>query len=158
MTFLKILLTLFFTSNNADFIKKDLFYEAISSNNEIKIDKLLTTLETSNKSNLNQAYIASLKMKKSDFETILKIKISIFKDGANTLDSLILKSSNHLEMRFLRLIIQENAPKILKYNTSIQKDKEYIINFYKDQKNDLQKHILQYAKNSQIINEADLVL
>ena len=44
---------------------------------------------------------------------------------------MLLKLEN-VEYRFLRLPIQEHAPKIIKYQKDIQKDKEMIIREYKN--------------------------
>ncbi|MFT4645910.1 MAG: putative XRE-type DNA-binding protein [Planctomycetota bacterium] len=153
MILIKILLHFVLFSNNANDVLTDEFYSALASNDQTKIALQLNKLDLLKRTNLNQAYIATLKLKKSSFEKVLKTKITIFKEGATSLDLLIDESPQNTELRFLRCIIQENAPKILKYNTNLEVDKQLVIKEFKNQNKNLQKHILQYAKNSNLFPE-----
>jgi uncharacterized protein YehS (DUF1456 family) len=53
-------------------------------------------------------------------------KLSYFKRGKNMLEHAISKDSNNIELRYLRLSIQLNAPAFLGYKSRISKDKKLI--------------------------------
>lgn len=72
-----------------------------------------------------------------------------FTDGAKLIDGAISKEPNNIEIRLIRLSIQENIPKALKYNANIQED----VNFIQKHKNDikdseLKSYVNQYVKQS----------
>lgn len=91
-------------------------------------------------------------MKKSDFQKDVKIKVATFKEGAALLEKEIALDSTNVEYRFIRLIIQEKAPKILKYNLNLEEDKNFIIQNYKNSSVSLKEEILKYSKISNILN------
>lgn len=60
----------------------------------------------------------------------IKNKKKLFKEGALLLEQSIQEKPENIELRTLRLSVQENAPKILKYNKQIEEDKAFIIAAY----------------------------
>jgi hypothetical protein len=50
----------------------------------------------------------------------------MFKSGRSKLESAITKDKENTEYRFLRLIIQEHAPRIVKYRNELEKDSKWI--------------------------------
>lgn len=48
------------------------------------------------------------------------------KAGIKWIDDAIKKAPNNVEVRLIRLSIQENLPKMFKYNTQIESDKKFI--------------------------------
>lgn len=48
------------------------------------------------------------------------------KAGIKWIDDAIAKAPNNVEVRLIRLSIQENLPKMFKYNTHIESDKKFI--------------------------------
>ena len=107
-------------------IDKSNFYEALESNSESVISENIAALEKLNSSKDKDAYIGTLTMKRAKFMKTPKEKATIFRTGRDMLENSINKAPKNAEYRFLRLIIQENSPKILKYNHDIQKDVEII--------------------------------
>ena len=73
-------------------------------------------------------------------------KYDAFVEGKKQLESLIKKYTNNLELRFLRLTIQENLPDFLGYNEQIDIDKVFIKKNLKDIQNDadLKARIVEY--------------
>lgn len=157
MIFIQIIISILLFTNPLESTLKDEFYKTLASNNQEETEALIAKIKTLKNSSINQAYIATLTMKQSDFEKIVKNKISLFKEGATTLNNLILENPNTLEMRFLRFIIQDKAPKILKYNSNLENDKKQIIIGYKNQNKNIQQHIISYTKESQKITENELL-
>jgi len=53
-------------------------------------------------------------------------KKEYFKEGAALLEYIIAKNPKHIELRVIRLSIQENSPKVLKYRANKSEDAAYI--------------------------------
>lgn len=146
--FFIILLSIFFSKN----LKKEVFYNAFSNNSISEINELIKSLKE-HPTGQNNAYLGALLMKKSNFEKDIKQKIKLFKEGAKFLETEIEKDGKNIEYRFIRLIIQENAPKILKYNSNIEEDKKMLVDNFEKLTPFLQKHIKEYSKKSDVLRK-----
>ena len=133
-------------------IDKNSFYKVLSSNSETEITNKLQQLEKEKTSSLILAYKGALIAKKASFEKKATQKIKLFKTGVTLLETEITKSPKKIEFRFLRLAIQENCPKILKYNQHIKNDVAVITAGYPKLNKELKKIILDYAKSSKTLN------
>lgn len=129
---------------------KQAFYNAMSANN---LDEINTMLELVKSSGLDEkgAYEGALLMKKAGLVSKAKEKLSLFKTGRIKLEAAISKHNNNTEFVFLRLIIQEHAPKAVKYSSQIESDSEMIRNNYKSLSLVVQKAILDYSKKSKVL-------
>lgn len=135
--------------------KKD-FYKALSSGEEAAIDRAIAGLEKGKSSSRTNAYKGALTMKKAGFEKGVKEKVRTFKKGAYLLEDEIKSNPANTEYRFLRLTIQEHAPKVLKYNKQLEEDKQAVIAGYDKLDNDLKLIVSNYAKDSKVLKQADL--
>jgi len=80
-------------------------------------------------------------------------KWKCFNKGIEKLDQLIESHSDNLELRFLRLTIQDNVPNFLGYNANLKEDKEFIHNnLSKILDEDLQERITYYLSYNNITN------
>lgn len=132
------------------------YYKALSGGEEAAIDSMLSKLETEKSSSKVNAYKGALIMKKAAFVKGVNGKVKNFKKGANLLENEIRNNPANTEFRFLRLTVQEHAPKILKYNKELDNDKEVIIKGYHKLDSDLKEVIAGYVKDSRILNQSDL--
>ena len=82
--------------------------------------------------------------------------MNLFKAGKAKLEPAIAKDTANAEYRFLRLQIQEHAPKAVKYNDKLKSDKMFISKEYKNLSPEIQQAILDYSKQSKILLPADL--
>lgn len=124
------------------------FYNTLKSNELVQIEKQIGVLELKKETSQTNAYLGALYMKKSNYLKDVKIKIASFKKGNNLLENEIEKNPKNLEYRFLRLAIQENAPKILKYNINIEEDAKFINENFNNSSASLIKIITIYASSS----------
>lgn len=69
-----------------------------------------------------QAYLGAIGMKTAEYQKSPGDKLKKFREGKVLLEKAIQIHPDNVEYRFLRLMIQENAPGILKYNTNIKED------------------------------------
>lgn len=131
------------------------FYSVFSDESLNKIEKQISVLENSNIKYKN-AYLGALYMKQAAYLKVPAKKLKVFKQGHKLLEEEIKKNPKKTEWRFLRLAIQENAPKMLKYNKNIQEDKGVIISNYHNLDATVKKAVKDYAQNSGILKLKEL--
>jgi hypothetical protein len=129
---------------------KSAFYNAMASDNLQEINTQLAIISSASIAE-KEAYEGALLMKKAGLVTKAKEKLSLFKAGRLKLEASIKKNSNNTEFVFLRLIIQEHAPKMVKYNTDIEKDSLQIRTNYKNLSPIVQQAIIDYSKKSKVL-------
>ncbi len=76
-------------------------------------------------------------------------------EGLTILEKSIAKEPKNIEMRLIRLSIQEHAPKILKYSSNIQEDREMIVAGYKKESKAVQELIKDYSLQSKVFTDSD---
>lgn len=99
-------------------------------------------------SDLSNAYLGGAYITKAKYEKGIKNKKALIVKGADLLDNAVKNKPKDLEIRLIRLIIQENVPNIVKYKMFIQEDKKVILEHYSSQSTDIKKWISGYAKKS----------
>ena len=139
-------------AQDTDKLNKNSFYDILASENLDKIDSLLPRIQAL-AINEKEAYQGALLMKKADLIKGPGKKLSVFKEGHELLERAINEDQNNAEYRFLRLIIQENAPKILGYSSEVESDSLYILENIKTLTPAVQKALLDYCKKSKALDE-----
>jgi len=134
---------------NSD-LNRTAFYKAMESEDQTLIDAQISELNLAS-SNLKNAFLGAMIMKKAGIGGNPFYKLWLFKKGHELLEDAIKESPNNTEFRFLRLMIQENAPGFLGYNDSEERDSEYIRKAYNTLPENLQKTILAYNKTSKVL-------
>ncbi|MEJ0104100.1 MAG: hypothetical protein WDO19_16740 [Bacteroidota bacterium] len=125
-------------------------YTVIESGNKSDIDAQLSIVKGSLLPE-KEAYEGTLLMKKAGLVAKAKDKLNLFKSGRSKLESSISKDGNNTEYRFLRLIIQEHAPKIVKYRNDMEEDSKLIHTNFKSLSPFLQQQIIDYSKKSKVL-------
>ena len=86
----------------------------------------------------------------------VKEKKDGFKEGVALIELANEKSSNNIEVRFVRLSIQENTPKLLKYKGNLEEDKLFILAQFKNIKfSHLKNHIKDYISQSKVFTDEE---
>jgi hypothetical protein len=142
------------TSNSKNNLTSELnrnaFYRAMESNNKSLIDEQMSALNSA-PVNLKNAFLGAMTMKSAGVAGNPFYKLWLFKKGYSLLEDAIKQDPNNIEFRFLRLMIQENAPGMLGYNANEEEDSEFIRKEFKSLPLDLQKNITDYNKTSKIL-------
>jgi hypothetical protein len=133
--------------NISDDINRPAFYKAIRENDKTAVKSQLSDLQKAPEG-IREAFIGAMTMKEAGLSGDPHSKLSLFKKGRKMLEAAIRLAPDNAEYRFLRLIVQENAPGILGYHNDIEKDSEYIRKCYKLLPNDVQQAIVDYNKKS----------
>ncbi|CAM3574198.1 hypothetical protein FSS13T_06040 [Flavobacterium saliperosum S13] len=92
---------------------------------------------------------------KSKFEPDRKLKRDFFIEGVKLVENAVKKEPNNVEIRLIRLSIQENTPKLLKYKANIDEDKKVIVTAYEKQSGDLKEIIQRYVKQSKVFTDKE---
>lgn len=98
--------------------------------------------------NILVAYKAASIILDSKYEKKLSAKMNRFKEGAQLLESTLKKEPNSIEIRMIRLSIQENVPGITGYKKNIKEDKKYILAHYNDQNTALKEYLKNFILQS----------
>ena len=129
------------------------FYKSFTGNSFDDICNTIDTISDWVDSSKKLAYKGALLMKKASFLKVPAQKLKTFKEGRKLLENEIKNYPENIEYRFLRLVIQENAPEILKYNLNLFQDNDLIITNFTSLDQDLRNEILNYSKNSEYLNK-----
>lgn len=137
------------TSQKAGF-DKSAFYSAMAANDLDQINTQLSILKNVLISE-KEAYEGALLMKKAGLVTKAKEKLALFKTGRLKLETAIKKENGNTEFIFLRLIIQEHAPKAVDYRKNIENDVSAIRSNFKTLPQVVQQAINDYSKKSKVL-------
>lgn len=132
-------------------------YEYLKAENLTTLKEGVSYLSAQESTDQNKAYIGTIYMKMAGYESTPKTKLDVFRKGHDMLESVILTNQSNGEYRYLRLIIQENAPSILMYNSNITEDVNTIEGTFSDFSKTLQKIVLDYAKQSNALSHDKLL-
>jgi hypothetical protein len=123
------------------------FYKVMAHADLAGVDNQLKQIESATDIN-KEAYKGTLLMKRAGLIKGASKKLSVFKDGNKLLEAVIKKDNQNPEWHFLRLLIQENAPRILGYNDDIKSDASFIQSNFKKLSPEVQSAVLDYQKQS----------
>ncbi|MCX7551450.1 hypothetical protein [Xanthomarina sp. F2636L] len=93
---------------------------------------------------------------KAKYSETLKDKKDGFIEGVSYIEFAIEKEPNAIEPRFIRLGIQENTPKILKYKDHIDEDKLFLLKQFEHiSSENLKGHIKDYILQSKVFTDEE---
>jgi hypothetical protein len=131
------------------------FYEVVKTGDKTSIEEQLTLLASSDIIE-RDAYEGFLLMRKAGITARPAEKLKLFKAGRIKLEMAMVNDNTNAEYHFLRLIIEEKAPKIVKYNKDMEADRQIVTKEYKNLPAVVQRAIADYAKTSKILKPQDL--
>ncbi len=149
-----ILLPAFKFSDAAQQFDKTSYYQVLKKGTVKEINDQLLLIDASSLKN-KDAFKGALLMKKAGLVNVPKQKLDFFKSGRIKLETEIKHDSLNVEYHFLRLMIQEHAPKIVKYNKNIEEDAAFIKKNYKELSPDVQKIVIDYSQTSKVLKPKD---
>lgn len=133
---------------------RTMFYNSVNSSG--KTDDFLKYLQASKENEegiiIGYTGMAHLLLAKHGFNPYTQLKE--FYKGRDLLEKAIKTDSKNVELRFLRLSVQSNAPFFLNYNDKIAEDKKMILeNYSKLQDTDLKSRIKNFFIDSNLLFE-----
>lgn len=132
-------------------------YKKAAQNQEL-VDAFFKTMQSVSKTD-SAALIAykgaAIALKARNAKT-LKDKKDGFIEGVSLIEYAIETEPNKIEPRFIRLGIQENTPKILKYKDAIEVDKQFILKQYQYiTSSNLKNHIKDFILQSTVFTDEE---
>jgi hypothetical protein len=104
---------------------KSEYYKVLAQNSQKKIDAFLLIVNSQVFTG-KDAFEGALLMKKAGLVKVPARKLNLFKEGRKKLEHAIKVDADNTEFRFLRLVIQEQAPEIVNYRSHLQEDSELV--------------------------------
>lgn len=112
-----------------------------------------TAEKTSGSDAVIQGYKAAAKIMEAKIAK--QNRKALVKSGATSLESIIKSNPNNIELRVIRMSVQENIPKIVGYRGSLKDDKAFILNNYSKQNSALKNYIKKFAAQSKTMTAAE---
>lgn len=131
------------------------FYKVMDSGDLTAINSQIEIVQGSS-SPYKEGYEGALLMRKAGKVPVPAQKLKFFKAGRIKLETAMLADNDNTEYHFLRLAIEEHAPKIVKYHFDIEKDKAIVLKNFKSLQQSVQKAIIDYCKNSKVLRAEEL--
>jgi DnaJ-domain-containing protein 1 len=131
-------------------LNRSAFYKAMEENNKSLVNAQLEELKSAPEE-LKQAFMGAMLMKRASFIGSAASRLHYFREGHKMLESAIKQDPDNVEFRFLRLMVQEHAPKALGYKEDIEKDSDFIKKRYKSLPEEVQHTIEDYSKKSKLL-------
>ena len=126
-----LILGLFISVQTVDINTIRSAYKTASENKEKAADFYNKLEKVSNTDKVELvAYKASAITLMAKFAKGLKNKKDGFIEGVTLLEETIKREPSNVELRLIRLSIQENTPRILRYKSEIDTDKDFILKEY----------------------------
>ncbi|MGG8495009.1 hypothetical protein ACQY1Q_01220 [Tenacibaculum sp. TC6] len=113
----------FLFGNNINVPEYVIAYHSVSSKEQEKT--FINTYKDSENISI-QAYVVSLEMKQAKYAFFPWKKLSVFNQGKKKMEQLINKHPDNADLRYVRLVIQENIPSLLNYKKNIEEDKSFL--------------------------------
>lgn len=154
---LSIVFVFFFTSIQELSYVRELYVSA--PNSKENTEKLYTLFENYNGNNtVMKAYKGASIILKARFSSQVQEKKAYFSKGKEQLESALKSDPSAIEIRIIRLSIQENTPKILNYKANIQEDKQLVLTTFDKQNNELKKYIRGFVNQSKLFTATEKAL
>lgn len=142
-TFLALLILVSFVSHSQDLETIRSKYPKAKDSSEIT-DQMYEELSgVSGENHVLSAYKGAISALKADFAKGIRNKTDFFKEGSELLDQAVAAEPQNVEIRYLRLTVQENAPRIVGYHGNIDEDKEVIKSNFHSLKSDSLKSVIR---------------
>ena len=102
------------------------------------------------------AYKGAVTSMIAKYQKGVKLKKEFFENGVSLVEFAIGSEPENIEIRFVRLSVQQNSPKFLNYNNEIEEDKKFILNYF-DQigSSPLKSYIRDYILHSNNFTEEE---
>lgn len=129
MNIMVLIISFFFLIQNPNeslLIKVRLNYNVFLSNKDLCQATISELEKNKNESVLFLGYLGALQTINASHVSNPITKLKTFNKGKQNIEAAVKADPNNLEIRFIRLSVQKNAPSFLGYNTSISEDIAFI--------------------------------
>lgn len=148
------ILLFFFATPELSEVRK-LYTEAAKSESNAKaFNEKLVGVPDNDANKVLVAYKGCGLTLKSKFSGVLADKISFMKEGAKLIDAAAVAEPNNVEIRMIRLSVQESVPRIVGYRANKKEDKAMILKNFRET-GDLKDYIRNFINQSKSFTAAE---
>ncbi len=152
--FFGIFLSTLFTPDISD-VREQYRWAADNQEKAVELNKTLSSVTEDDKAVLI-AYKGAASTIMAKYAKGIKAKKTYFKEGRRLIELAIALAPKNTELRYIRLSVQENAPKIVGYKKQMAEDKQFILDNYKNMANsEVRKFIKGFVSQSTSFSEAE---
>lgn len=120
-----------------------------------KLDAALSAV-TAKSNPVLLAYKGAVSTLKAKFAKVRSEKKEFFKEGVSLLEIAITADPSNIEIRYIRLSVQENSPKFLGYHKNIDEDKQFLLNNYEAiSSSESKKMVKEFVLKSENFSESE---
>lgn len=155
LLFILFFTTLFLVAPDLTKIRED-YINAVHSkeNAEVLYNDLAEVAKSDEK--ILVAYKGAVTTLKAKFAKSTKDKKELFKDGATLIEYAVSEEPSNIEIRSIRLGVQENTPKVVNYRKNISEDKQYILDHFNEiTSSNLKNHIKGFVMHSKSFTDLE---
>jgi hypothetical protein len=145
--FISCLFLLFLRSPDINEVRKLYTDAAKSEANAKAFSEKVADIPDNDANKVLVAYKGCALTLKSKFSGVLADKISFMKAGAKLIDAAAAAEPNNIEIRMIRLSVQESVPRIVNYRSNKKDDKAVILKNYKEA-GELKEYIRKFISQS----------
>lgn len=151
MNFLFLIISFVFISTDVDIteVRRDYKNAVISKAIAFELNSKLEVI-SKNDAKVFVAYKGAVISITAKYKSSNKLKSSTFKSGVSLIEYAVENDADNIEVRFVRLSVQQNSPRFLKYHNDIESDKSFILNnFNSIQSSDFKNYLKGYILESE---------
>lgn len=137
---------MFFQSGNLDALRNA--YSTANNSNESAKKFINLAENTSGSDAITTGYKAAADILQAKVTTEKNKRKSFVTKGAKSLESIIASNPNNIELRVIRMSVQENIPKIVGYSKNIKEDKAFLTQNFGKQNSTMKAYIKKFANQS----------
>lgn len=146
-------LFLFFQASDLEILRNS--YSKANLSTEGAKNFIETASKKSSSDPVITGYKAAAEILEAKITTEKNKRKTHIKTGATALENVIKANPNTIELRIIRLSVQENIPKIVGYSKNLKDDKAFILNNYSKQNAALKSYIRKFAMQSKTMTAAE---
>ncbi|MCX8522917.1 hypothetical protein OF897_03145 [Chryseobacterium formosus] len=143
----------FFQSSDLEVLRNA--YSKANSSNEGAKNFIEVADNKSSSDPIIIGYKAAAEILEAKVTTEKNKRKSFVKSGASSLESVIKANPSNVELRLIRMSVQENIPKIVGYSKNLKEDKTYILSNYTKQNAALKVYIKKFAMQSKTMTATE---
>ena len=149
-----ILTVFLFTSlSGLDSIREAYFSGPKTEASALEFNAMMS--ETNLSTPTHRAYFGAALALKAKYGQNVREKKEFFVEAVEYIEAAVKAEPNNIEIRLIRLSVQENSPRIVKYKTNMDEDKAMILQNYNTQNTAVKKCIKDYISNSEFFTQEE---
>jgi len=143
----------FFLSNNLDTIRTAYFS---GPKTEVAAEEFNTLMENVEANTpVLKAYLGAAIALKAKYGGNIREKKEFFEHAVEHIEAAVKAEPNNPEIRLIRLSVQENSPRIVKYKTNMDEDKALVLESFDSQSEAVKTCMRDYVSNSDFFSEEE---